>query len=417
VIGRVLATEWRNFSRDRAAVALAVVLPIVFFSVFAVVFSGAINAESRRVRIGVADLDASELSRKFVSGLQAETALEVVVADGNGPPLPAVESIQQSVRSGEFPVALVIPRGFGASLFDFAAPRRPQLQLLVDGSDPVAAGLASGLVQKVLATSMPDESLAAGVQLVRGWAGGLTPEQEANLKANIDASNELRRSAGGGTQWGLANVAVRDILGERKENPVVAFYAASIGVMFLLFSAARAGGSILDEVDSGTLDRVLSSRVTMSALLSGKLAFLTLLGLVQLWTMFLWGAAFFGLEVAPHAAGILVMSIVTSLAAAAFGLLLASFCRTRAQLYAGSTLIILIISAVGGSMFPRFLMPEAVLRYSLLLFNSWALEGFMDILWRDRGTAAVIPEALVLVAWAAAFFVAARLFARKWERG
>jgi ABC-2 type transport system permease protein len=111
------------------------------------------------------------------------------------------------------------------------------------------------------------------------------------------------------------------------------------------------------------------------------------------------------------------MSIVTSLAAAAFGLLLASFCRTRAQLYAGSTLIILIISAVGGSMFPRFLMPEAVLRYSLLLFNSWALEGFMDILWRDRGTAAVIPEALVLVAWAAAFFVAARLFARKWERG
>ena len=44
--------------------------------------------------------------------------------------------------------------------------------------------------------------------------------------------------------------------------------------MFLLFSVSGASGSLLDEVDSGTLDRVLSTRVGMSGLLTGKWLFI-----------------------------------------------------------------------------------------------------------------------------------------------
>ena len=58
-------------------------------------------------------------------------------------------------------------------------------------------------------------------------------------------------------------VTTRDVVGENKNNPMISFYAAAIGVMFLLFTASGAGGSLLDEAESGTLDRVLSSRVTM----------------------------------------------------------------------------------------------------------------------------------------------------------
>ena len=48
--------------------------------------------------------------------------------------------------------------------------------------------------------------------------------------------------------------------------------------MFLLFSVSGAGGTLLDEVDSGTLDRVLSTRVGMGGLLLGKWLFLALDG-------------------------------------------------------------------------------------------------------------------------------------------
>src|SRR5262249_28760051 len=73
---------------------------------------------------------------------------------------------------------------------------------------------------------------------------------------------------------GPVAVERRDVLGERKKNPMVAFYAAGIGVMFLLFSAAGAGGALIEEAESGTLDRILATRVSMTKLLLGKLTYL-----------------------------------------------------------------------------------------------------------------------------------------------
>ena len=89
---------------------------------------------------------------------------------------------------------------------------------------------------------------------------------------------------------------------------------------------------MLDEAESGTLDRVLSSRVTMTALLLGKLTFNAVLAFSQLVLMFLWGWAVFKLDFWSHIPGFVVMGVSTSIAVAAFGMLLASVCHTRAQL-------------------------------------------------------------------------------------
>jgi ABC-2 type transport system permease protein len=153
----------------------------------------------------------------------------------------------------------------------------------------------------------------------------------------------------------------------------------------------------------------------MGSLLAGKLAYLTSLGLVQLAVMFGWGWLAFGLDLRGHLPGIAAMALPTALACSAFGLVLAALCRTRKQLVAVSNLVILSISALGGSMFPRFLMPESFQKASLVAFNSWALEGFLDVLWRDRPLAALAPEVAVLLGWTIVFFVVARRVARRWE--
>jgi ABC-2 type transport system permease protein len=210
-------------------------------------------------------------------------------------------------------------------------------------------------------------------------------------------------------------VVTRDLLGEKKKNPLVAFYAAGLGVMFLLFTAAGAGGALIEERESGTLDRLLSTRLTMTELMAGKLAFLASLGLVQLVVMFVWGWLVFGLELPRHAGGFLLMAVPTALVTSAFGLVLAAVCRTRKQLVAVSNLVILSISALGGSMFPRFLMPESWTKASLVMFNSWALEGFLDVFWRESPLAALVPEIAVLLAWTVVFFLLARRLARRWE--
>jgi ABC-2 type transport system permease protein len=187
--------------------------------------------------------------------------------------------------------------------------------------------------------------------------------------------------------------------------------------MFLLFSMAGASGTLLDEVDSGTLDRVLSTRVGMGGLLAGKWIYLTLLGTAQLCVMFLWGWLVFHLDLFAHVPGFAVMTVSTTMAGAAFGLLLATLARTRAQLSGLSTIVILIMSAVGGSMFPRFLMSETMQKAGLVTFNAWALDGYLKVFWRNAPLLALWPQVLVLAALTIVFLGFARMFARRWEMG
>lgn len=210
-------------------------------------------------------------------------------------------------------------------------------------------------------------------------------------------------------------VNVRDVLGEKKKNPAVAVLAAGLGVMFLLFSAAGAGGALIEEVESGTLDRVLSTRVSMTQLLLGKMLYLSSVAVAQLAVMFVWGEIFFGVELHRHVPGFLIMAVVTALAASAFGLVLAALSRTRMQLVALSNLLILMMSALGGSMFPRYLLSEAVQKAGLVTLNAWAIDGFMKVFWRDAPLFDLWPQVLILAAAAAVLFGIARRLARRWE--
>jgi ABC-2 type transport system permease protein len=95
-----------NLRRDRVVLAMVFLLPIVFFSIFALVFGGQENPSTSRVRIAVVDEDRSEVSARIVAGLQNETGLRTrLTADeaGKQPTLdrPAAERL---VRNGDVPV-------------------------------------------------------------------------------------------------------------------------------------------------------------------------------------------------------------------------------------------------------------------------------------------------------------------------
>jgi ABC-2 type transport system permease protein len=427
MIFAVARTHFAKLKRDRAAFVLAFVVPVVFFSVFASIFRGSSSrATTRQIPVVVVDEDRSANSARFVEALKREKGLKVVDAKTlpggkKGPALDATAA-EAMVRQGDVPLALIVPKGFGATPLQFGPSTAPALKLLADSADPIAPQVVNGLLQKVAMTSMPDVVARAGIAEFDRWGGGLTPEQRARVEEGIGKlrkesgpSGEDRSGGEGGTAGGLVPVEVRDVLGEEKTNPTVAVFAAGLGVMFLLFSAAGAGGALIEEVESGTLDRILSTRVTMTQLLLGKLFYLSTVAVAQLTVMFLWGELFFGLELHRHVPGFLVMAVVTALSASAFGLVLAALSRTRMQLVALSNLLILVMSALGGSMFPRYLLSEKVQKIGLVTLNAWAIDGFMKVFWRDAPLPALAPQVGFLLVAAIVLFSLARRLARRWE--
>ena len=103
-VARTAATALR---RDRAALALSFLLPIAFFTIFALVFGG--RRETPRVRVAVADADHSRASEALLRALGAQ-GLELQ-------PRPTAAAAEAAVKAGDTPVALVVPEGFerGAS--------------------------------------------------------------------------------------------------------------------------------------------------------------------------------------------------------------------------------------------------------------------------------------------------------------
>ena len=110
------------------------------------------------------------------------------------------------------------------------------------------------------------------------------------------------------------------------------------------------------------------------------------------------------------------MTLVTAGAASSFALMLAALCKSRMQLGWVSTIVILTMSALGGSMVPRYLMSETIQKAGLWTFNAWALDGYNKIFWRELPLREVGVELAVLTASGFVFIVAARVFAIRWER-
>ena len=425
----VIRTAMVSLRRDRAALALSFILPITFFTIFAVIFGGRRDTVPK-ITVIVVDEDQSQVSRELVKGLEREGSLVIRTRPASNmkgvePGEYTASTAEAAVKAGDVPVALIVPHGFGENPISFRSDQdRPTIQLLKDSSDMVAWQMVAGLLQKVAMTSMPAVMAEQGLRSADQFVGGFTLEQRKRMDAGLEQLSQYENVGAGGGEAATSNgpgsggiiaVTTRGVVGENKNNPMVSFYAAAIGVMFLLFTASGAAGALLDEADSGTLERVLSSRVTMTTLLAGKLAFNTLLAFSQLVLMFVWAWAVFKLDFLNHIPGFVVMGVCTAFAVGAFGMLLASICRTRAQLGALSTLVILIMSSVGGSMFPRFLMPAAMQKAGLLTINAWAIDGFTKVFWRDEPVSHLWPQVLVLLAIGVVLFAIARKIAERWE--
>jgi ABC-2 type transport system permease protein len=451
MIRTLMRISWLNLKRDRIALVLTFVLPVVFFTIFAWIFGnmGSGGGSGERSVI-VVDEDQTEISGRFVQAIDDQPSLKIITApratEENPDPAPYTrETATAAVRAGDYSVAIVVPGGFGEQFGAFADEGEP-VELIYDASNPYARFSTAGLLQAAAMTTAPDILMERGVGYLGQYGGGLTPQQQEAVDSFRpylrgeqpweELTGEEEDAGGAGAAGngeddgssaaagfaGLVDIKATDVRGE--EYDIVAYYAAGVSVMFLLFSMAGAGGSILEEEETGTLERLLSSNVSMGKLLASNWLFFAALGFVQVAVMFIWAAIFFDLELltVKRLVGCVVMTVATCAAAAAFGIIFATACRSRAQLGGLSTIVILIMSALGGSMVPKFAAPAVFYVTGLFTFNGWALDGYLKVFWHDDPTAGLAealwklaPQLAVLIGMTIVFLFVARLLARRWE--
>ena len=387
LIAEVAMIGFRRLWRGKLELLLVFVVPVVFFTIFAMIFTGGVGSgRTVKIKAALENLDPQGATAvDLVKRLEATDAVRLVdlaapVDDREDP----YDRAYDRVVSGQAVVAVIIPEGWSESVQRGAAEK---VLLLFDSSDQVAPKVMNALVQESIGKALAEQPRPEPPP-------GAPPVAPAPAPPRVESI---------------------DVTSDGKSNPVVAMYAAGIAVMFLLFSATGSAGSLLEEEENQTLERLLTSRLSMSHILVGKWAHLAVVGAGQVIVMFAWAQFAFGLDVLGKLDGFLMMTVTTASAAAALALALAAACRTRAQLNAVSVILVLTMSALGGSMVPRYLMSESMQQIGRLTFNAWAIDGYTKIFWRGLPSGALWPEMLVMIASTVVLLIAARLLALRWE--
>jgi ABC-2 type transport system permease protein len=352
-----------TFLRDRKALVVSIITPIVIAAFFGFLFGG--DAAVSRIEVGTIDQDGSELSKAIVADLASDASLATE-------PMSEAQA-RQRVQSGKLRAAIVFPAGFGAAapsaLFGGAA--KPAVQLLYDPSQSLVRPIIEGLLTLHVMQHM--------------------------TRALFSASG----SAGGGltVPFTITNVAV-------STGPHYNSYAhsfAGMSVQFILFMGVDAGIGLLLMQQQGVWRRLRAAPLSRGVLLGSRVVGTTLIALLILAVVYLVAAIFFRVRIAGSVVGFAGVAVAFALLAATTGLMIAAIGRSVAATRGLSTFAVLILVMLGGAWVPAFVFPEWLRRFSALVPTRWAVDGLDAMTWRGLPVEAALGPVAVMLAWTALF--------------
>jgi len=395
-----------NLIRDRGALASAFLLPATVFVIFAVIFAGTTGG-TINLKVAVADERGTQASEKLVSAIFESVSLtRMRPNDGL-----AAGDVRELVRTGAADVGMII-RSTGGPLDKPGESAAPTLQIIVDPARDIAVSIFEGALNEAYFAAFPRAPLRSAAEELGRNVLRLSESQTQELGARIDAAPAPAEgeSDSFSMQPGMEKVAVAGTVGVASG---VSYYAGAVAILFLLYSSVVGAISLLEEKESGLFDRLTYGPGGTRALVEGKFAFLVAQGIVQVTIIFLVAWLGFGIDLPGHVLAWAGTTVVSALAAAGLALVFVLLCRSKQQAQTLTNIVVLIVSAIGGSMVPRFLMPQWIQDIGWLTPNTWALEAYNEIFWRASGLDAVLLPWIVLGTTGMVTLLAANMLARR----
>jgi ABC-type Na+ efflux pump permease subunit len=367
------------FLHDRRSVILTFLLPVILITLFAFAYGsiGAYDGRSEPVKLLAVDLDKTSLSVEIINKIDSLKDITVIASDSS--------RARELVIKGKYACALIICKGFRDSLeFGNAMP----VQLVYDRSREMEIGILNQNLISILI------SATSGIRIkksIEKYLQEIFPDDENEFSEDI-----FRAVAkDGGNEQAILWTPV---VGEKNDTKLGLIQAvAGTAILMLLFSVAGVGTSILEEKENGTINRLLYSPLKGSTILYSKMLLAFLISIFQLTAMFIFAWLILNMDMNVNIPGLILMIMATSFAVSSLGIFLAAVVKTRQQAQSLSTIIILVMSAIGGSMIPLFIMPSILQKIAVISVNYWGIQGFYDIFWRTLPLEAILPKILVLI--------------------
>ncbi len=155
---------------------------------------------------------------------------------------------------------------------------------------------------------------------------------------------------------------------------------------------------------TGTLRRLLTTPTRKATYLLGTITGQVVMAVFQMLLLVGFGILVMHLTWGRDPAGLAVMLVTSALAAAAIGTAMGTFVKSSGQANGLSIMAGMFMALMGGCWYPLELFPPAIQTAVRVLPTTWAMQGMLDLVLRGRGLVDILPEAGVLLGFAALFF-------------
>jgi ABC-2 type transport system permease protein len=406
--------DLRLLLRDRGEMASLLLMPLAFILPIALAFptNGYNMTEDRKPGLPVAVHDvidgavaehAQELLDMLAGSYALERSMTVQDAVGLGETVQRACAVpgavcdeaaaREKVLRDWRPAALIVPAGFSAAI-DAAEPISVTM-LYNPARSPVDRRLVEGVVTGSTMRLSIENQLRSGLRQF----GDLIELAPAEVRDNIRTSSEdgarLRSSQPALAVTSVQPSAVRITVQPDTLQQTIPGYT----VMFVYFLIGTVVGSIKLERNTGVLRRLLVTPMRRTELLAGKTLSALVIGVLQVATMFAIGRIFLGMGLGSAPVALVALTVAVVLSAVCIGLAAAAFRIER-----GLTVMLIVGALIAGCAFPADWLPPLLQTVNVGLPQTWAMQGYQDLITRGLGVADVLPEIGVLLGFGVVSF-------------
>ena len=384
--------ELKLFLNNRAELAFSIALPILLFALM----YGALSSESDVFTpASVVDLDGGVHARELVERLDSLAAVEV---EERSEP-----SAEGALDRSAILFVVVIPEGFSEAM-EAGEPVPLVFRQRGNGGDTgqIVAAIVRGIARDMATDSrvrVQTERALAGSDVAPARVEAEIEGQLASMRSSPPVVVEVRRSF--------------DKLrtGEGSNDDLFSRLLPGLIVMFVMFSVTLAAQAMVEDRRTGTLERLMTTRLGVNQLFAGKLLSGVFRAMFQ--TVVMLSLAFIVFQPGGALAfgELLAFALLAAAAFTGVSLVIGAVARTRNQAAWAAVFFTLLMVVFSGTFFQ---ITEGSLLHTIsrATINAYAIDAMQNIIGRGEHLGQQWLEMAVMAGVALVGLVIARMLFR-----
>lgn len=175
------------------------------------------------------------------------------------------------------------------------------------------------------------------------------------------------------------------------------YYAAAMAAMFLLFNVINGAKSIINERETETLARLMSSPTSKLSILAGKFLGNLYFVIAQFTIFLVVTSLLFHVNWGGNILQTGLIGLAYSIAVSGLAMLFAAIMKSSKTADTVGGVGVQVFSILGGSMIPLTIFPKTMQMVANIAPNKWALSSFIDIMAGTTWNTLTTPMIVLLL--------------------